>query len=138
MPGQYAVIDENGWHNHGRVEPDYGRRLLPQVLDELAESDPGRIFASVPLSSDVSQGFREVTVRDVARATDYTAWWLEERIGRSTSFETVAYIGISDLRYATVFLAAVKCGYKVRRGLPGMIHAHQGRCFYLPYGTPHL
>ena len=38
-------------------------------------------------------------------------------LGRSTVFETIAYIGPSDLRYAIVFLAAVKCGYKVSNAI---------------------
>ena len=38
-------------------------------------------------------------------------------LGRGTVFETVAYIGPSDLRYAVVFQAAVKCGYKVSEAI---------------------
>ena len=91
----------------------YGSRLLPQVVDELASSNPTRVYATIPVSPDLSQGFRDVTVLDIAKAVNAFAWWLEERIGKSSSFETLAYMGIPDLRYAVVFLAAVKCGYKV-------------------------
>lgn len=38
-------------------------------------------------------------------------------LGWSTVFDTIAYIGPSDLRYAIVFLAAVKCGYKVSEAI---------------------
>ena len=95
------------------AEPRYGSRLLPQVVDELAISHPDRIYATIPLSTDVSQGFRDVTMLEIAQSVNYTASWLERSFGRSKSFDTLAYIGASDLRYATVFLAAVKCGYKV-------------------------
>lgn len=95
------------------VEPQFGSRLLPQVVDELARSKPERIYATFPLSSDLSQGFRHVTMREVARAVNRFAYWLEESLGRSKSFETIAYMGVPDLRYAIVFLAAVKCGYRV-------------------------
>ena len=99
-------------------ESCYGARLLPQVLDELAKSDPARIYATLPLSSDLAQGFRHVTVLEMAQATNAFAWWLDERIGKSSSFETVAYMGVPDLRYVVVFLGAVKCGYKVSSLLP--------------------
>lgn len=98
---------------NSHVEPRYGARLLPQVVDELARSNPKRIFASIPFSSDLSQGFRDVTMPELSQAVDHFAWWLDEHISRSTTFETLSYMGIPDLRYAVVFLAAVKCGYKV-------------------------
>ena len=91
----------------------YGSRLLPQVVDRLSQSDPQRVYVIFPLSSDLSRGFRDVTMLEIARAVNKLAWWIEMNLGRSTVFETVAYIGPSDLRYAIVFLAAVKCGYKV-------------------------
>ncbi|KAI9879042.1 MAG: hypothetical protein M1830_009784 [Pleopsidium flavum] len=100
------------------AEPRYGARLLPKVVDDLAQSNPKRIYASIPYSSDLSQGFRDVTMLEVAQAVDYFAWWLDEHIGRSTNFETLSYMGIPDLRYPVVFLAAVKCGYKLL--LPSM------------------
>lgn len=94
------------------VEPRFGSRLLPQVVDELARSCPERIYASISLSSDPLQ-FQHVTVLELAQAVSQFAWRLDENLGRSTTFETLAYVGPSDLRYVVVFLAAVKCGYKV-------------------------
>ncbi len=96
-----------------RAARRYGARLLPMVVDQLAESDPARVYASIPVSSVFSEGFRDVTMLEMARAVHSFAWWLDAHIGKSSSFETLAYKGISDLRYAVVFLAAVKCGYKV-------------------------
>ena len=99
---------------NGHADPPYGSRLLPQVVDELARSNPNRIYATVPRSADFSQGFLHVTMLQISQAVNDCAYWLEHSIGRSTVFETLAYMGLSDLRYAIVFLAAVKCGYKVR------------------------
>ena len=93
--------------------PAYGSRLLPQVLDDLAISKPERIYASFPTSFDLRNGFRDVTVLQMARAVNAMAWWLEGKIGKSSTFETVSYLGLPDIRYVIVFLAAVKCGYKV-------------------------
>ena len=103
--------------------PRYGARLLPQVVDQLAVSDPIRVYASIPISSDLSAGFRDVSMLDMAAAIDSFAWWLETNIGRSSQFETLSYMGVSDVRYAIVFLAAVKCGYKVNARLPS--HSRQ-------------
>ncbi|KAI0837983.1 acetyl-CoA synthetase-like protein [Hypoxylon sp. FL0890] len=91
----------------------YGRRLLPCVLDELARAEPQRLFAAIPKSADISEGFRDITVADVARCVDFMAAWIEGQFGRSEVFETVSYIGIPDLRGVVVFYAAVKCGYKL-------------------------
>ena len=93
--------------------PNYGARLLPQVVDELAQSNPDRVYMSIPKSSDISQGFRNITMREMALAANHMDWWIEEHLGRGKDFETIAYMGVPDIRYAVLFLAAVKCGYKV-------------------------
>ncbi|KAL8774316.1 MAG: hypothetical protein Q9209_001067 [Squamulea sp. 1 TL-2023] len=94
-------------------KPEYGSRLLPQVLDELAAYDSERIYAAFPKTADLKDGFRTVTMAQMARAVNHIAWWLKDNIGTSSSFETISYLGVPDIRYAIVFLAAVKCGYKV-------------------------
>lgn len=71
----------------------YGRRLIPHIVDDLARSDPDRVVYSFPKSSDVSEGFRDVSARELAHAVDKVAWWLHNEIGRSSSFETIGYIG---------------------------------------------
>ena len=91
----------------------FGSRLLPQVVDELAKTDPNRVYATYQRSSDISAGFRDVTMREMASAVNKVAFWIKENIGCSTTFETIAFVGPSDLRYAIMLLAAIKCGYKV-------------------------
>jgi len=90
-----------------------GKRLLAQTVDDLAASDPGRVWATIPLGQEISDGFRDVTFRELKNAVDSVAWWLEGKIGRSDRFEVLAYLGMSDVRYAIFFFAAVKCGYVV-------------------------
>lgn len=91
----------------------YGRRLLPSVLDDIAQKQPDRLYAAIPKTANISDGFLDITVADLARCVNFTARWLEDSVGRSSSFETITYIGVSDLRGVVAFLAAVKCGYKV-------------------------
>lgn len=96
--------------------PTYGRRLVPQVLNQLANTDPQRVYAAIPKTAEVKDGYQDVTVAELARCVDFTAKWIEEKFGRSapTTFETITYIGLSDLRGIVTLLASIKTGYKVR------------------------
>lgn len=91
--------------------------LLPSILDDRAWTCPEGEWAQFPASETTYEaGFRLVTNREAADAVNRVAWTLEEELGRSSKFETIAYIGPTDLRYYIVVLAAIKVGYKV--GLP--------------------
>ncbi|PVH72355.1 putative NRPS-like enzyme [Cadophora sp. DSE1049] len=93
----------------------YGRRLMPIVLDDVAAIDPTRVFAAIPKSANISDGFRDVSYSEVANATNKMARWLQETFGSTPErdFETLTYIGVSDLRYSIAQYAAIKCGYKL-------------------------
>lgn len=95
------------------MAPPYGSRLLPALVDETAKSQPDLPYAYCPVSNNVGDGFKAITFYEIASATDYMAVWIHQTLGTSSSFETIAYMGLGDLRYVVVFLAAVKCGYKV-------------------------
>ncbi|RWA08436.1 hypothetical protein EKO27_g6678 [Xylaria grammica] len=70
-------------------------------------------LCSDPQVGDVQDGFRDITAADVARCVNFMALWIEQKLGRSSSFETVSFIGVPDLRGAVIFQALVKCGYKL-------------------------
>ena len=106
--------------------PNYGKRLLPVELDRIAEEHPSKVFASVPITSDVNDGFRDFSFLDIANGVNGFAHLLEQMYGRGKNFETLTYIGTPDLRYVMVFLGAIKCGYKVSKQ------------FYSPSGTHSL
>lgn len=119
----------------------YGERLLPQIVDALASSNPTRVYASVPRTANVADGFRDVTMKDLANAINTVAWMLERTLGRSETFETIAYMGASDIRYAIVFLAAVKVGYvtllpSARNSIQGNISLlHETKCSKVFYSA---
>lgn len=94
---------------------NFGTRLLPQALDDHALATPQRLYASMARSTDPSFGFQDVSCADMARCVNSMAHWIVERLGRSTVFETITYIGIPDLRAPAIFLGAVKAGYKVSK-----------------------
>ena len=100
----------------GSSEPDYGRRLLPVLVDEISRDDPERPFVSLSRSSSPEDGFKDVTYRSFANAINKAAWWLEAKLGKSRNFEVLAYTGPSDIRYPIIVYAAVKVGYKVSLG----------------------
>lgn len=99
------------------ISKDYGRRLIPNIVDERARSDPERAVYSIPVSSavgscgfedisargavysvpvssdDVARGFRDISARVFANAVNRTAWWLESELGKGSSFQTIGYIG---------------------------------------------
>ncbi|RYO89563.1 hypothetical protein DL762_003176 [Monosporascus cannonballus] len=95
------------------AEPAFGRRLMPSVLDGLVRTNPNKLYGAIPKAADVTEGFRDITVADIARCANFMAAWIVERFGRSGSFETLTYMGIEDFRGVAVFHAAVKCGYKL-------------------------
>ena len=98
--------------------PSYGERLLPTMIDELARDEPNTAWISVPRSTDLADGFKEITYWSLSNAINRGATWIESCCGRSTGFETLTYIGPNDARYFILFAAAVKTGYKVSLVVP--------------------
>ncbi len=114
--------------------PAYGRRLMPTVLDDLAARSPARVYAAVPKTNDVKDGFRDITVADVARMVNFIAWWVEGRFGKSDKFEAIGYIGIADVRGPILFQGLVKSGFKVLECPPPLgylVLIHRRYCYCL-------
>ena len=75
---------------------DYGHRLIPNLVDEYAEKDPDYIFARIPSTTNFADGLKDITISTFARAVNEIAWRCETGLGKSTDFETIAYIGPSQ------------------------------------------
>ena len=71
----------------------YGRRLIPQIMDELAAVDPDRTVFTLTSLSGAPLQLREVSALTFTTAVDALAWWLHEQLGRPDSVECVGYIG---------------------------------------------
>ncbi|CAG9952781.1 unnamed protein product [Clonostachys rosea f. rosea IK726] len=89
----------------------YGKRLIPQIMDSLAASDPERVVFSLATVSGNSLGLRHVSAREFTKAVDKTAWWLQEQAGKAQFVQPVGYIGPHDLRHILLTYACVKVGY---------------------------
>jgi hypothetical protein len=92
----------------------YGKRLVVHVVDELASKTPERVWATVTKShSDIENGFQNITFKQLANAVNYASWEISKMHGRSNNFQVIAYLGVSDVRYAIYMFAAIKAGYQV-------------------------
>lgn len=80
-------------NNKTITPPNYGQRLIPSLVDELAQTDPDYVFALLPKSSNLADGLQKVTISAFARAVDEVAWRIDHGLGKSTNFDTIAYIG---------------------------------------------
>lgn len=96
-----------------RTNVPHGYRLVPAMIDEIATEGLERVFASIPESSKLGEGYTDVTYGEFSRAIDRAAVFLDQIFGKSSTFETLAYLGPFDLRYIILPCAASKVGYKV-------------------------
>lgn len=90
------------------------KKVLAPTVDEYAETLPTQRYALHARGPEVSDGFQEITFKDLARAVNYMSWWIESAIGPAQSFETLAYMGSDDIRYFVFMLACQKTGYQVK------------------------
>lgn len=118
------------------VATEYGRRLLPQIMDDLAASKPETTVFSLAVLSDGLLKLNPISACQFTRAVDKTAWWLQDQVGTPESVRPMAYIGprmselaetptvfgswcltsffnIDDLRHVLLTYACVKVGYSV-------------------------
>ncbi|KAK2061525.1 thioester reductase domain-containing protein [Colletotrichum caudatum] len=96
------------------ARPQYGKRLIPRTIDEIARSEPDREFLSVPRSSDPGDGWKPITFKQIANAVNRVARRIVEKHGAPEpgTFPTLTYIGPSDARYAVITVACIKAGYQ--------------------------
>ncbi|KAJ2992582.1 hypothetical protein NUW58_g824 [Xylaria curta] len=98
--------------------PKYGQRLITTIIDDVAANEPLRVFASIPISEDLNDGYVDVTYRTVTNAVNRASWWLSENLGLANTSEVFSYIGPNDLRYPIFLVAAIKCGYQMMMPSP--------------------
>ena len=123
----------NGWTNgftdwSNMAGGPAGERLIPHIIEDYAEITPKRVWVSVAHSSDLSEGFFDITFKELAHCVNYVAWLLDATIGRSNDFETIAYMGNPDFRYLILVVAAMKCGFTVSTLLRRLLHDIEPYC----------
>ncbi|OQE20888.1 hypothetical protein PENFLA_c015G05828 [Penicillium flavigenum] len=88
----------------------HGERILVSVVENRASDDAGNPWVSVPVDDqDLSQGFKDITFRQLNNYANHAAQWLTENLPETFEpFQCVAYAGPKDLRYPILALAAAK------------------------------
>jgi hypothetical protein len=90
-------------------EPTYGTRLLPHILRDAARAEPRKPLALLFESRDLAKPPRTVNAAELHTAVNAVAWWIRGKFSESKHFETLAYIGLSDLRYQIVHIGSIVC-----------------------------
>ena len=101
----------------GSPGAQYGRRLIPHVIDQVARDEPHREAFQMPRSEDPIDGWQAVSFKDYADAVNLRAHQIQESCGKPHvgTCPTLAYIGPQDARYVVFLVAAIKAGYQVSR-----------------------
>ncbi|KAK8164826.1 hypothetical protein BKA80DRAFT_326953 [Phyllosticta citrichinensis] len=108
----------------GGLSP-FTEKTLTRRVDDIANSDPGRTWVTVPLTNDVYGEWKDITFGELRQAIDGLARWIEEKIGVGKDRDTVAYLGINDVRYTVVILAMMKTNRKAL--LPSLRNSDDGQ-----------
>lgn len=92
------------------------QRTLPGTIDAIAHNDPNRTWARFPESQEAFEQGRLISVSfaALANAINRLAWYLDALLPERNDFDTIAYVGPSDIRYYILACAACKCRLKVR------------------------
>jgi hypothetical protein len=102
----------------GPIPIKYGKRLLPQIIDAMAVSEPKRTVFSLATVTGSTLQLRHISAYQFSRAIDKTAWFLHNHLGTRSSIQPVGYIGPHDLRHVLLTYGCVKAGYAVSLLLP--------------------
>ena len=89
------------------------QRLLLPLVERIAQTDPDRVYSSIPKTDQFQDGYANMTFHQLKQAVNRAAGWLENTFGRNSTFETLGYIGLSDIRYVMLVLAGLYVGCKV-------------------------
>ncbi|KAJ5775491.1 NRPS-like enzyme [Penicillium nucicola] len=92
--------------------PDSSSQILPQLVDDIAQSEPDRLFCIHPVFQDRTDEWRHITFKDLSKAINHVAWWIDARLSIKNlgKQQVLAYVGTNDLRYAVFVLACMKTG----------------------------
>ena len=87
--------------------------VVPVAIDHIARTSPDAVFASIPKSNNVADGFRNLTYLEYAHAIDRATVWLETKLHNNAKNKRIGYLAPSDLRYLILTVAAVKLDSQV-------------------------
>ncbi|CAG8396628.1 unnamed protein product [Penicillium salamii] len=83
-----------------------------QRLHKLIAEHPDTLYCTHPISSDISDGWRDVSFRDLAYAINYMVRWIRTEVSLSSDHLTLAYLGGNDIRYCAFVFACMQLRHK--------------------------
>jgi acyl-CoA synthetase (AMP-forming)/AMP-acid ligase II len=96
----------------------HGKRLLPQILDNLAAEDPEHVIGMIAKPGTMPNlSFTSLSSSQMANAVNFTSYWLHELLDKDP-YKTIAFIGLQDYRYWIMTLAAIKTGHPLLLASP--------------------
>ncbi|KAA8615624.1 Acs Acyl-coenzyme A synthetase AMP- fatty acid ligase [Pyrenophora tritici-repentis] len=114
----------------GELKQPQGQ-LLVHAIDEKAQWIPDHMYMRYALKDWEQAGYQVITWRQYANAINKVAYWFDEKFGKASTCDTVAYFGPNDPRYAILIPAIIKNGRKLlvpdgritEEGLDGLVES---------------
>jgi acyl-CoA synthetase (AMP-forming)/AMP-acid ligase II len=92
---------------------DVAQRTVLQSLDKIVAEQPDSLYCIQPFSSDLSDGWKDITFKELANAIQNMALWIQNKVPSSNEPLTLAYLGYNDIRYAAFVFACMKLQHTV-------------------------
>lgn len=97
-----------------KAKEAHGRRLMTSIIDDRACSNPKKTFMSIPAGDKVTDGQRDISYGEFARAINRCAWWIVDTLGKGVDFPSIAtYMYPMDFRHVILTFGSIKAGYQV-------------------------
>ncbi|KAJ5151090.1 NRPS-like protein biosynthetic cluster [Penicillium canariense] len=84
-----------------------------RILDSINAKEPNALYCVHPASSNVSEGWLEISIADVVSATNRLALWLHLNVASADAPQALAYIGANDIRYCAFVFACMRLRHTV-------------------------
>lgn len=123
----------------------YGERLLPQVVSDLAVTDPDRVVGyTARYNTGLPMSFIPFTTAQLSNAVNFTSYLIDNVLGKD-NHDVIGFIGLQDYRYWVMELAAINTGHpllipSIRNAVSNTVNlTTASKCstfFYSGVGTP--
>lgn len=85
-----------------------------RLLDAIHAHDPTALYCLHPVSSEVSDGWTDISIADVVGATNRLAQWIQVNVASADAPpQTLAYMGANDIRYCAFVFACMRLRHTV-------------------------
>jgi acyl-CoA synthetase (AMP-forming)/AMP-acid ligase II len=84
-----------------------------RLLDSIHVQDPAVLYCLQPVSSEVSDGWNDISIADVVSATNRLALWIHENVATADEPQNLAYMGANDIRYCAFVFACMRLRHTV-------------------------